>query len=84
MGGFMAIQGLWSVPWLMEVNGLSREEAGHVLFALSTAQLAGYFMIGIGASWLREEWDASGLDFNTRGARVDEALEVVEVHACAG
>ena len=36
----------------------------------------GRFDFGIGASWLREEWDATGLDFDTRGARVDEALEV--------
>ena len=36
----------------------------------------GRFDFGIGASWLREEWDAVGLDFDTRGARVDEALEV--------
>jgi probable F420-dependent oxidoreductase len=32
--------------------------------------------LGIGASWLRSEWDALGLDFDTRGARVDEAIEV--------
>lgn len=32
--------------------------------------------IGIGASWLEEEWTATGLDFSTRGRRVDEALEV--------
>ncbi|MCU1378000.1 MAG: luciferase family protein [Acidimicrobiales bacterium] len=32
--------------------------------------------LGIGASWLRAEWDAVGLDFDTRGARVDEAIEV--------
>lgn len=25
---------------------------------------------------MREEWDAAGLDFDTRGARVDEALQV--------
>lgn len=31
---------------------------------------------GIGASWLAEEWDAIGLDFRTRGRRVDEALVV--------
>src|SRR6476620_8171486 len=29
---------------------------------------------GIGASWLEEEWVAAGLDFRTRGRRVDEAL----------
>jgi probable F420-dependent oxidoreductase len=32
--------------------------------------------LGIGASWLKEEWDAAGLDFSTRGGRVDEALDV--------
>jgi probable F420-dependent oxidoreductase len=31
---------------------------------------------GVGASWLREEWDVVGLDFATRGARVDEVLAV--------
>ena len=31
---------------------------------------------GIGASWLRAEWDAVGLDFDSRGRRVDEALDV--------
>ena len=37
---------------------------------------SGRFDFGVGASWLREEWEAVGLDFTTRGARVDEALEV--------
>jgi probable F420-dependent oxidoreductase len=36
----------------------------------------GRAMFGIGASWLRPEWEAVGLDFDTRGRRVDEALEV--------
>jgi len=36
----------------------------------------GRFEFGIGASWLEEEWDAAGLDFATRGRRVDEAVEV--------
>jgi probable F420-dependent oxidoreductase len=31
---------------------------------------------GIGASWLEEEWLAVGLDFATRGRRVDEAIAV--------
>lgn len=31
---------------------------------------------GIGASWLEEEWRAIGLDFASRGRRVDEAIEV--------
>ena len=36
----------------------------------------GRFEFGIGASWLEEEWDATQLDFATRGRRVDEAVEV--------
>ena len=36
----------------------------------------GRLMLGIGASWLRSEWDAIGLDFDTRGARVDETIDV--------
>jgi probable F420-dependent oxidoreductase len=36
----------------------------------------GRLLLGIGASWLRAEWEAVGLDFDTRGARVDEAIEV--------
>jgi probable F420-dependent oxidoreductase len=36
----------------------------------------GRLAFGIGASWLREEWEAVGLDFDRRGPRVDEAIEV--------
>ncbi len=36
----------------------------------------GRFEFGIGASWLREEWEAAELDFDTRGARIDETLRV--------
>lgn len=32
--------------------------------------------LGIGASWLAEEWTAAGLDFASRGRRVDEAIEI--------
>lgn len=31
---------------------------------------------GIGASWLEAEWEAVGLDFATRGSRVDEAIDI--------
>jgi probable F420-dependent oxidoreductase len=36
----------------------------------------GRFVLGIGASWLEGEWDAVGLDFATRGSRVDEAITI--------
>ena len=38
----------------------------------------GRFELGVGASWLRAEWDAVGLDFASRGRRVDEAVEVCQ------
>ncbi len=36
----------------------------------------GRLEVGIGAGWLEAEWTAAGLDFASRGARLDEALEV--------
>jgi probable F420-dependent oxidoreductase len=38
----------------------------------------GRFEFGIGASWLRAEWDAAGLDFASRGRLVDEAVAVCQ------
>jgi probable F420-dependent oxidoreductase len=38
----------------------------------------GRFGFGIGASWLAAEWAAMGLDFATRGRRVDEAINVCQ------
>jgi len=37
----------------------------------------GRAILGIGASWLRQEWEVMELPFDTRGRRVDEALEVL-------
>lgn len=36
----------------------------------------GRLELGVGASWLESEWRAAGLDFSTRGRRLDEALDV--------
>ncbi len=45
VGGFMAIQGLWAVPWLMEVDGATRGDAAGVLFMVSLAMLAGFLLV---------------------------------------
>jgi probable F420-dependent oxidoreductase len=37
----------------------------------------GRVIVGIGSGWLKEEFDALGLDFRTRGARTDEAIQAV-------
>lgn len=36
----------------------------------------GRAVIGAGAGWLRSEWEALGIDPATRGARLDEAIDV--------
>ncbi|MDD3354179.1 MFS transporter [Zoogloea sp.] len=51
-GGFMALQGLWAVPWLMEVNGYSRAGAADHLFWLNLGMLAGQLSIGAWATKL--------------------------------
>jgi len=52
MGSFMAIQGLWSVPWLMEVDGYPREIAARHLLIMGLAILGGYFSVGLFATRL--------------------------------
>jgi probable F420-dependent oxidoreductase len=37
----------------------------------------GRIVLGVGAGWLREEFDALGIPFETRGRRMDEALEII-------
>lgn len=52
---------------------------------LVTARLAvsvdhfsgGRLTLGIGAGWMREEFDAAGIDFDTRGARMRECVRAV-------
>ena len=35
------------------------------------------FSVGIGAGWLKEEFDQMGVAFNTRGQRMDEMLTIM-------
>jgi MFS family permease len=51
-GSFMAIQGLWSVPWLTEVDGLTREVAARHLLVMGLAILGAYFGMGVYATRL--------------------------------
>jgi probable F420-dependent oxidoreductase len=36
----------------------------------------GCLELGVGAGWLREEWEAVGVDFDGRGRRLEQAIEV--------
>jgi len=47
MGSFMAIQGLWAVPWMMEVQGMTRASAADFLLVMNAVIMAGYFGIGV-------------------------------------
>jgi predicted MFS family arabinose efflux permease len=48
IGGFMALQGLWAVPWLMTFSGLPREAAAHHLLLMGTGMLLGFLGIAFG------------------------------------
>lgn len=51
-GSFFAIQGLWSVPWLTEVNGYDRDVAARHLFVMGAVMFAGYLGLGLFATRL--------------------------------
>ncbi len=51
-GSFMAIQGLWSVPWLIEVDGYARAIAARHLLVMGIAILVGYSGLGLFATRL--------------------------------
>jgi hypothetical protein len=51
----MAVQGLWSVPWLIEVDGLSRAVAAQHLLVMGAVILAGYLLLGMFATRLARQ-----------------------------
>ncbi|MDP2823695.1 MAG: MFS transporter [Sulfuritalea sp.] len=48
VGGFLALQGLWAVPWLMNFSGLPREAAAYHLLLMGSGMLAGFLGIAFG------------------------------------
>jgi probable F420-dependent oxidoreductase len=44
----------------------------------------GRFLFGLGAGWLREEFDALGVAFEERGRRFDETIEILRLAASGG
>lgn len=51
-----------------------------VALALATVSRlsGGRVQLGVGSGWMREEYEAVGEDFDTRGPRFDECLDVIE------
>ena len=55
IGSFFAVQGLWSVPWLMEVEGYTRAIAARHLFVMGVVMLVGYVALGACATRLARQ-----------------------------
>jgi MFS family permease len=53
-GGFMAIQSLWAVPWLMTINHASRSAAAEVLSLMALAMLGGFLFLATCSSPLAQ------------------------------
>ncbi|HUH92539.1 MAG TPA: MFS transporter [Casimicrobiaceae bacterium] len=51
-GSLMAIQGLWSVPWMMEVDGFTRAQAADHLLAMGLTTLGGYAFVALASTRL--------------------------------
>ncbi|TLD46135.1 MAG: putative sulfoacetate transporter SauU [Accumulibacter sp.] len=51
-GGFMAVQSLWSISWLMQVSGYTRARAADHMAGMSVAMLLAYVLIGLLATAL--------------------------------
>lgn len=50
IGGFLALQGLWAVPWLMNFSGLPRDAAAHHLLLMGSGMLVGFLAIAFGVA----------------------------------
>ncbi|NQV98454.1 MAG: MFS transporter [Rhodospirillales bacterium] len=59
---FLAIQTLWSGPWLSDVAGLSRDTTADYLFWVACAMVSGFIGLGYMAAWVNR-WGISTLNF---------------------
>lgn len=53
VGGFMALQGLWALPYMVEVDGLSRTAAAHVLSLTAAGMIAGFVTVAVSVQPLK-------------------------------
>jgi predicted MFS family arabinose efflux permease len=81
MGSFMAIQGLWAVPWMMEVQGMSRAAAADFLLVMNAVTMAGYFAMGIFGTRLARRGIHARHMFGTGFAINLAALAMIELRA---
>lgn len=53
LGGFIALQGLWAVPWLMQVGGHTREAAAWHMLLTTLAMVCGFLATALCIGTLR-------------------------------
>ncbi len=59
---YLAIQGLWSGPWLRDAAGYDRADIAQILLLVAVAMTAGYLLLGIVANRLsRAGWSPLGV-----------------------
>jgi len=71
-GGFLALQTLWSGPWMTQVLGLSAQRTAHALMFLNAALLSSFVVLG----WLAPRVAARGWD-GPRVVRVAAAITLL-------
>lgn len=60
LGGFIALQGLWAVPWLMAVVGETRESAAAYMLATTVAMVCGWLATAVLVEPLRRRGVSPG------------------------
>lgn len=60
LGGFVALQGLWAVPWLMQVGGQTREVAAWHMLLTTLGMVAGFLATAVLIGPLRQRGLAPG------------------------
>jgi MFS family permease len=61
LGGFVALQGLWAVPWLMEVTGETRDSAAFHMLLTTVAMVCGWLATAVFVQPLRRIGVSPGL-----------------------
>lgn len=61
LGGFVALQGLWAVPWLMQVSGHTRERAAFHLLLTTLAMVCGFLATALFIGPLRRRGLSPGV-----------------------
>jgi MFS family permease len=60
LGGFLALQGLWAVPWLMQVSAQTRDVAAFHMLLTTVAMVCGFLVIAGGIGPMRRRGLAPG------------------------